>query len=258
MLLGGAASIVVNFFSRPGKVSRYRPIHRIDLTCTPAIRPLAEVRPGNRGKVSGPGLPVQPGRTRKSAVTGLSGRTETPTLDELYRHHAAKVSQWVGWLTGRDVEVEDIVHEVFLVVHNRRHTLRSDASIAAWLYSITVRVVSNRRRARRWRRWFGFTGGDDAGGAAAINNARATSASPLEAMEREEAKAVTYQILDDLSEAHRTVLTLFELQGLSGEEIATITGTSVSNVWLRLHRARKQFSRRLAEREGKTPGGDNR
>ena len=224
----------------------------------PVIKPLSVLAVGNRGKLAGPGFPTQSDGTRQSEASDLAGRTETPTLDELYRLHAATVSRWVAWLTGRDVEVEDIVHEVFLVVHNRRHTLRSDASIAAWLYSITVRVVSNRRRARRWRRWFGFTGGDDAGGAAAINNARATSASPLEAMEREEAKAVTYQILDDLSEAHRTVLTLFELQGLSGEEIATITGTSVSNVWLRLHRARKQFSRRLAEREGKNLGGDNR
>jgi len=222
------------------------------------IKPLSVLAAGTQGKFAGPGFPEQPDGTRNSAATDLAGRTETPTLDELYRLHAATVSRWVAWLTGRDVEVEDIVHEVFLVVHKRRHTLRPDASVAAWLYGITVRVASDRRRARKWRRWFGWTGGDDVRGAEAMKNACATSISPLEAMEQEEAKAVTYQILDELSEAHRTVLTLFELQGLRGEEIAAITGTSVPNVWLRLHRARKQFSRRFAEREGKSARGGHR
>jgi RNA polymerase sigma-70 factor (ECF subfamily) len=225
------------------------------LTSSPAIKPLADVGPGNRAKVSGPGFPVQPGRTGKSAARGLSRRTETPTLDELYRHHAAKVSQWVAWLTGRDVEVEDIVHEVFLVVHKRRHTLRSDASVGAWLYAITIRVVSDRRRARRWRRWFGWVGGGDAGGAEAMKNAQSTSASPLEAVEQKEAKTLTRGILDELSEDYRTVLILFEFQGMCGEEIAALTGTSVANVWLRLHRARKQFLRRLLAWEAKEAGG---
>jgi RNA polymerase sigma-70 factor (ECF subfamily) len=218
------------------------------------IKPLAGADAGSLGKVSAAGSSARPVRTGVSAATYPSGRTETPTLDELYRHHAAKVSQWVAWLTGRDVEVEDIVHEVFLVVHKRRHTLRPDASIGAWLYAITIRVVSDRRRARRWRRWFGWVGGGDAGGAEAMKNAQSTSASPLEAVEQKEAKTLTRGILDELSEDYRTVLVLFEFQGLSGEEIAALTGTSVPNVWLRLHRARKQFLRRLLAWEAKEAG----
>ncbi len=91
-----------------------------------------------------------------------------------------------------------------------------------------------------------------------MKNAPATSATPLEAIEQKEAKGLTYQILDELSEAHRTVLILFELQGLKGVEIATITGTSVANVWLRLHRARKQFLRRMLAWEKKQAGGGAR
>ena len=178
-----------------------------------------------------------------------------PTLDEIYRLHAPMVARWVGWQTGPDVEAEDVVHEVFLVVHKRLHTLRPDASIPAWLHAITIRVVSDRRRARRWRRWFGWVSGGDAGGAEAMKNAPATSATPLEAIEQKEAKRLAYQILDELSEAHRTVLILFELQGLSGEEIAASTGTSVANVWLRLHRARKQFLRHLLAWEAKQASG---
>jgi RNA polymerase sigma-70 factor (ECF subfamily) len=218
-------------------------------------KPVLMLATGDSGRVSGspssgpaePATPSPEGSSSKDA--------KVPTLDEIYRVHAPMVGRWVGWLTGRDVEAEDIVHEVFLVVHKRLHTLRADASIPAWLYGITIRVVSDRRRARRWRRWFGWVGGGDAGGAAAIKNAPSTLASPLEAIEQKEAKDLTYQILNELTEVHRTVLILFELQGLSGEEIATITGTSVANVWLRLHRARKHFLRRLLASEAKQAEG---
>jgi len=210
-------------------------------------KPVFVFATGSRGDGSGPAFsaPSDPKPNR-------------PTLDEIYRKHAPLVARWVGWLTGRDVEAEDIVHEVFLVVHKRLHRLRPDASMLAWLYAITIRVVADRRRARRWRRWFGWVGGGDAGGAEAMKNAPSRSASPLQAIEQKEAKALTYQILDELSEVHRTVMILFELQGLSGEEIATITGTPVANVWLRLHRARKQFLRRLLAWEAKQARGEAR
>ncbi|HXI56833.1 MAG TPA: sigma-70 family RNA polymerase sigma factor [Polyangia bacterium] len=218
-------------------------------------KPLLMLATGDRGKFSGPTSSAPESPVPQLPDGSSSKDVKTPTLDEIYRLHAPMVGRWVGWLTGRDVEAEDVVHEVFLVVHKRLHTLRPDASIPAWLYAITIRVVADRRRARRWRRWFGWVGGGDAGGAAAIKNAPSTMASPLEAIEQKEAKDLTYQILDELSEVHRTVLVLFELQGLSGEEIAAITGTSVPNVWLRLHRARKHFLRRLLALEAKLPGG---
>ena len=54
-----------------------------------------------------------------------------------------------------------------------------------------------------------------------------------------------YQILDQLDEKYRTALILFELEGLSGEEVAAVTKTSVSNVWVRLLRGRQQFVKRF-------------
>jgi RNA polymerase sigma-70 factor (ECF subfamily) len=166
-----------------------------------------------------------------------------PSLDALYRTHAATVTRWVSRLCGRDVEVDDIVHEIFLVVHKRLSTFRGDAEITTWLYSIAVRVVSDRRQARRWRRWFGWRGVTDDDRGDAVAAARAVGPSALELLETQEAQRTVYQVLERLSEEHRTALILFEIEGLSGQEIAAITGTSIENVWLRLHRARKQFTR---------------
>jgi RNA polymerase sigma-70 factor (ECF subfamily) len=59
-------------------------------------------------------------------------------------------------------------------------------------------------------------------------------------------------VLDGLGEVYRTTFILFELEGLSGEQIAEITGTRVGTVWVRLTRARRAFierMRRLEEQE---------
>jgi DNA-directed RNA polymerase specialized sigma24 family protein len=47
-----------------------------------------------------------------------------------------------------------------------------------------------------------------------------------------------YRLLD---EVHRTTFILFELEGLPGEQIAAITATPISTVWVRLSRARRKF-----------------
>ena len=58
-----------------------------------------------------------------------------------------------------------------------------------------------------------------------------------------------YRILDGLGEAYRTTFILFELEGLSGERIAEITGTRVGTVWVRLTRARRAFIERMRQLE---------
>jgi RNA polymerase sigma-70 factor (ECF subfamily) len=55
--------------------------------------------------------------------------------------------------------------------------------------------------------------------------------------------ALAERILASLSEDHRDVLVLFELEQLSGEEISELLGIRVSAVWVRLHRAREAFSK---------------
>ena len=46
-----------------------------------------------------------------------------------------------------------------------------------------------------------------------------------------------------MREVNRNVLILFEIEGLSGEEVATLTGMKISTFWVRVHRAREEFSR---------------
>jgi len=73
---------------------------------------------------------------------------------------------------------------------------------------------------------------------------------PIEELERQQARAAVYRVLDRLGEKYRSLLILFELEGLSGEDIAALTGIKISTVWVRLRRARLSFLAELDRDRG--------
>jgi RNA polymerase sigma-70 factor (ECF subfamily) len=176
----------------------------------------------------------------------VEARAEALDLDAVYRAHAKQVSRWVAHLAGPGLDVEDLVHEVFLVVRAQLAEFRGDARITTWLYRITERIVRDARRKERVRSFLRRTRRDD------VEHAlTAQGPTPAEALERQQARASVYAVLDRLSDKQRTMLVLFELEGLSGEQISELTGIKLPTVWVNLHRARAQF---LAEMKSRKEG----
>lgn len=169
---------------------------------------------------------------------------EALSLDGLYRRLAPSVSRWAERLGGPELDVEDVVHDVFLTVQRRLGSFRGESRIETWLYGITARVVMHRRRARRWRRLFLPLARD----AVDVADQRPT---PAEELQRRQANERLYRLLDRLGERYREAIILFELEGLSGPEIAEVTGASLATVWARLSRGRQQLARALAEESGR-------
>ena len=157
-------------------------------------------------------------------------------LDEIYRSHAATVARWVGHLGGPAADVDDLVHEIFLIAERRLPEFRGDAKVTTWLYRIAERVVRGRRRSDRIRRWIGRTRRADLERAVSP-----TVLTPIEELERRRSIEIVYRILDRIPDKYRDVLVLFELEGASGEEIAALTGRKLATVWVHLHRGRRQF-----------------
>jgi RNA polymerase sigma-70 factor (ECF subfamily) len=164
-------------------------------------------------------------------------------LGALYRAHAQSVARWAARLGGPAMDVEDVVQEVFLIAHRLLPGFRGEAKITTWLFRITHNVVRHRRRKEKLRRFFSLQGPGVDDAAARLPSMRPT---PIEEMLRREAAQTVYQVLDTMSEKYRTVFILFEMEGLPGEEIATLTGQRLSTTWVWLHRARAQFMDGLA------------
>jgi RNA polymerase sigma-70 factor (ECF subfamily) len=161
-------------------------------------------------------------------------------FDAVYRAHVDRVARWAARLGGPAVDVEDVVQDVFMVVHRQLPGFRGDAALPTWLYRITANVVRDRRRRDRWRR---LVGGliPELG-----EQLPAPGATPIETVEQREAIARVYRVLDGMNERYRNLFVLFEIERLSGDEIAELTGIRPSTLWVVLHRARAQFEKQLA------------
>jgi RNA polymerase sigma-70 factor, ECF subfamily len=161
------------------------------------------------------------------------------TFDEAYREYAQCAARWARSLGGAEIEVEDVVQEVFLVVSRRMRSFRGEARFSSWLFEITRRIVANHRRRHRWRFWVGKP-----------DVAEATAgplSDPVVQLERRRAAAIFYQALDHLPEKYRTVLVLFEIEGLSTQAIAELRELRPATVKIQLHRARRRFLARYQE-----------
>ena len=161
-------------------------------------------------------------------------------LDGLYRVHAPDVMHWIARLAGPHADLEDMVHEVFMVVQRRLHEFRGEAKLTTWLYRITERIVFDRRRKDRKLRWLGLHRAEEAGRALS-----STMPSPVESIERQQSVELVYRILDAMDEKYRSLLILFEMESMSGEDVARLTGMKLATIWVRLRRARAQFLREL-------------
>jgi RNA polymerase sigma-70 factor, ECF subfamily len=174
----------------------------------------------------------------------LAEAAEAPfDVAALYRSHGAAVARWAARLGGPGVEAEDVVQEVFMIAQRKLASFRGEASPARWLYRITERVILHRRRKERWRRFWGGSSEELA------HEVPSSAPGPLESAERRESAQLFYRALEGMGENHRAAFILFELEELSGADIAALKGVSVATVWVWLHRARAHFLRRLPELE---------
>ena len=162
------------------------------------------------------------------------------SFQEAYRDHAQTAARWARQLGGSDIDVEDVVQEVFLVVSRRLSGFRGEARFSSWLFEITRKTVANHRRRQRWRFW-------RAGNQASLASAPSQLPDPADELERRQAVELFYRTHDQLPEKYRTVLVLYEIEGLSTQAIADFRELSLSTVKVQLARARGRFLKHYQE-----------
>ena len=156
-------------------------------------------------------------------------------IEAAFRRHRGDIGRWAARMGGPMVDPDDVVQEVMMVAHARLPEFRHEAQLTTWLFKTTQNIAATHRRRERRRRWWRGMSLDYAA------ELHAQGPSVLEEMERREAAAEIYSALDRLAEKYRSVVILFEIEGLSGEEIATLTGTNLATVWVHLHRGRQKL-----------------
>jgi RNA polymerase sigma-70 factor (ECF subfamily) len=153
---------------------------------------------------------------------------------EIYECWFDEVSKWIRAMGGPEAEREDLVQDVFVVVHRRLPDFDGD-NLPGWLYRIARHRVRDFRRLL-WVKHMLY------GGVPLSENLAKEGASPAETLEIYQKSALLERLLDRLTEVERATIVLFEIDGYSGEEIAQILGVPVNTVWSRMYKVRKKLS----------------
>lgn len=163
------------------------------------------------------------------------------TLAEVYEAHFDFVWRSARRLGVASLHVDDVVQEVFLVVHRRLAEFEGRSSLRTWLFGITRRIVRDHRRSARRKpaEPFGAIEPADLGPAADVR------------MTREEEARLLHALMDELDEDKREVFVLAELEQMSGPEIADALDVNLNTVYARLRAARAAFEQAVVRHHAK-------
>ncbi|MFZ5445700.1 MAG: RNA polymerase sigma factor [Myxococcota bacterium] len=163
---------------------------------------------------------------------------------ELFHAHHDFVYRSVRRLGVLGAEADDLTQDVFLVAFQKLGDFR-EGKLTTWLYRIAANLVSDRHRKRTLREaLFGLFG--------AAEQARVHERTPDHELQTRETERQVAQVLQRMTQKKRDVFVLFELEHLSGDEIAERLGVPVGTVWTRLHHARAEFET-IARKRGLVP-----
>jgi RNA polymerase sigma-70 factor (ECF subfamily) len=178
-----------------------------------------------------------------AALIGSYLEGDAGAFDQLHRRYANRLVNFVNRIIGDREGAEDLVQEAFFRVH--RHLPRFDRSrqFSTWIYTIASNLAKNELRDRR-RRPVLLTQLEEAGGeeGRAPLQFEDSSSRPDTMFRRRYLTEAVDRSVATLSDRHREVFVMRELEGRSYEEIAQLTGANLGTVKSRLNRARQSFA----------------
>jgi RNA polymerase sigma-70 factor (ECF subfamily) len=157
------------------------------------------------------------------------------TFREIYDAHFRFVWRSLRRLGVAEADLPDTTQEVFLVVHRRLADFEGRAKITTWLYRICFRVANDRRRRAHVRRELPHDGTWDS-----LEDPRC---GPDAHAARGDDVALLEAGLREMDLDQRAVFTLFELEEMTGQEIADALEIPLGTVYSRLRLARAAFHR---------------
>jgi RNA polymerase sigma-70 factor (ECF subfamily) len=157
-----------------------------------------------------------------------------------YDQHVALVWRTLFRLGVARADLPDAVQEVFLVAFRKLPEFEGRSKISTWLVGIGYRVASDRRQVAHVRR--------EIGDGPALLARACDCPGPEQLAERRERIALLDELLAELRPEQREVFVMFELEELSGKEIAAIVEAPIKTVFSRLRLAREAFAAAMARR----------
>ena len=163
-------------------------------------------------------------------------------FEAVVEKYHGKVFQLVYRYTGDYEEACDLTQDTFVRAYRAWDEFRGDSQIYTWLYRIAINLCHNRQkklqRQRQFERVSLDTAPDDDFSTGLVREVADDRPIPSQLLESHELRARLQEALTELPDNYRTVILLRDMQGLTYEQIAEATDSTLEAIKSRLFRAR--------------------
>jgi RNA polymerase sigma-70 factor, ECF subfamily len=177
-----------------------------------------------------------------------SGNPEA--FDKLVTRYSGDIYALLYRLTGDGDEASDLSQETFLRALRAISGFRGDSDLRTWLYRIAINESRNRFRWwKRRRRESTVSLDENLGNSEAVYQDVIADSSPSPEQEalRHERERILQNAINDLPSIYREPIVLFDIEGLSYEEICRLLELNPGTLKSRLARGRQELKKRLAD-----------
>lgn len=170
---------------------------------------------------------------------------DVSAFDQLIRKYRERVYGVVYNMTSNREDAADLTQDAFIKAFQSIHRFAGQSSFFTWLYRIAVNGTLSHLRKNRLRTFFSFEKIHEEDKAGELISQLTDKKGGDRELFVKELQEKLNEALQKLSIKHRTVVTLFEIDGLSHEEIAEVMDCSVGTVRSRLHYAKQLLQSEL-------------
>ena len=167
--------------------------------------------------------------------------------DELVRRYQERIYATIYHMTSNHEDANDLAQEAFIKAYQALKSFKGGSSFYTWVYRIAVNKTINFLKQRKNRVQMSLNDVDFNAEHDPDLVALVSDKTPRREANLTELQQKLNEAMQKLSEPHRLVVTLHDVQGLSHEEIAKIMGCNIGTVRSRLFYARQQLQGALAD-----------
>lgn len=192
-------------------------------------------------------LPEAEARADEPELVQRTLKGELASYDELVRRYQERIYATIYHMVGSHEDAGDLTQETFIKAYQALRSFKGDASFYTWVYRIAVNKTLNFLKQRKHKTHLSLDNVDFNAEHDPEMVELVSEKTPRRDLGLNELRQKLNAALAKLSEAHRLVVVLHDIQGLPHEEIAKIMDCNIGTVRSRLFYARQQLQAYLSD-----------
>jgi RNA polymerase sigma-70 factor (ECF subfamily) len=177
----------------------------------------------------------------------MAQQGDVAAFDKLVEMYHSRIYTLTYQMTSNREDAEDLTQEIFVKAFEALPRFKGHSSFYTWLYRIGINKTINYRKKRNRNRPLSLDAMEQEVKQDEVYHDLSSKGSPLRNLSLSELQLKLNEAMQRLSEKHRTVVVMHDMQGIPHDKIANVVGVSVGTVRSRLFYARRQLQADLGE-----------